>query len=72
MQATISGVVRNNVIVADEDITRYEGLKAIITFSGVPKKRTRKKLDFDSYTAPSERGQRVEEYMKEMRDDDRL
>ena len=72
MQATINGVVRNNVIVTDEDITKYEGLQAIITFVNIPTKQTRKKLDFDAYTSPTERGQRVEEYMKEMRDNDRF
>ena len=30
----------------------------------------RKHIDLDSFVIPSERGQHVDEYMKEMRDDD--
>ncbi len=34
--------------------------------------QARPELDFDSYCVPTERGKHIEEYMKEMRDNDRL
>ena len=36
------------------------------------KKNSRAPVDWDSFAIPSERGKNVDEYMKEMREDDRL
>ena len=35
-------------------------------------KKSRKELNFDSFCVPTKRGENVEEYMEEMRNNDRL
>ena len=35
-------------------------------------KKSRKELNFDSFCVPTKRGENVEEYMREMRNNDRL
>lgn len=68
------GIVQGNtVIIEDEDIRDYEGTEVIVTLLNYPKRKSKKApVDWDSFVIPSERGQRVDEYMKEMREDDRL
>ncbi len=57
MLATVNG----NTILIDEDIRAYDGTKV-----------TKTPINWDSFIIPSERGENVEEYMKEMRENDRL
>jgi len=74
MLAAVKGVVQGNtVIIENDDIREYDGTEVIVTLLHYPKKKTNKEpVDWDSFTIPSERGKNVDEYMKEMRENDRL
>ncbi|MCD8018507.1 MAG: hypothetical protein LUF92_02650 [Clostridiales bacterium] len=76
MLAAIKGIIRGNtVVIEDEDMREYDGLEVIVTVLDYPKIQDKNKkpdLDWDSFVMPSSRGKNVEEYMKEMRDDDRI
>ena len=74
MLAAVKGIVQGNtVIIEDDDIREYDGTEVIVTLLNYPqKKNSRAPVDWDSFAIPSERGKNVDEYMKEMRENDRL
>ena len=74
MLAAVKGVVQGNtVIIEDDDIREYDGAEVIVTLLNYPLKKVKKvTADGDSFVIPSERGQNVDEYMREMRENDRL
>ena len=73
MLAAVKGRIQGNVVIIDDDIQEYDGTDVIVTLLGQPQKKKRKpSVDWDSFVVPSERGCNVDEYMKEMRADDRL
>ena len=74
MLAAVKGVVQGNtVIIEDDDIREYDGAEVIVTLLNQPLKKEKKAtVDWDSFVIPSERGQNVDEYMREMRENDRL
>lgn len=74
MLAAVKGVVQGNtVIIKDDDIREYDGAEVVVTVLNYPHKKSRKEpVDWDSFAMPSERGRNVDEYMKEMRENDRL
>ena len=73
MLAAVKGRVQGNTVLIDEDIRAYDGAEVIVTLLSSPQNEVRKaSVDWDSFVIPSERGQNVEEYMKEMRENDRL
>ncbi|MBO5335940.1 MAG: hypothetical protein J6A94_02260 [Lachnospiraceae bacterium] len=73
MLAVVKGRVQGNTVLIDEDIRVYDGTEVIVTLLNSPQKEARKaSIDWDSFVIPSERGQNVDEYMKEMRENDRL
>lgn len=74
MLAAVKGIVQGNtVIIEDDDIREYDGTEVIVTLLNYPQKKNgRAPVDWDSFAIPSERGKNVDEYMKEMREDDRL
>lgn len=74
MLAAVKGVIQGNtVVIEDEDIREYDGARVVVTVLDYPGKEKRKKtIDWDSYVIPSARGKNVDEYMKEMRENDRL
>ena len=74
MLAAVKGIVQGNtVIIEDDDIREYDGTEVIVTLLNYPQKKTSKEpVDWDSFAIPCERGKNVDEYMKEMREDDRL
>ena len=53
-----------------EDIKNYDGREIIVTPLNYPQKKA--PVDWDSFSIASERGQYVDEYMREMRENDRL
>jgi len=73
MLAAVKGIVQGNtVLIEDEDIREYDGTEVIVTLLSYPQKKERTAaVDWDSFAIPSERGKKVEEYMREMREDDR-
>ena len=73
MLAAVKGRIQGNTVLIDEDIREYDGAEVIVTLLNSPQKEMRKAgIDWDSFVIPSERGQNVDEYMKEMRENDRL
>lgn len=74
MLAAVRGVVQGNtVIIQNDDVREYDGTEVIITLLNCPqKKREKTPVDWDSFVIPSERGKNVNEYMREMRENDRL
>ena len=74
MLAAVKGVIQGNIVVIkDEDMREYDGAEVVVTLLNYPNRKKRKApIDWDSFVMPSERGKNVDEYMREMRDDDRL
>ena len=74
MLAAVKGIVQGNtIVVEDDDIREYDGTEVVVTLLNYPKKKIQKEpIDWDSFVVPSERGNHVEEYMKEMRENDRI
>ena len=74
MLAAVKGVIKGNtVVVENEDLQDYEGVEVVVTLLDYPRRQEMKKeVDWDSFVIPSERGQDVDGYMKEMRENDRL
>ena len=73
MLAAVKGRVHGNTVLIDEDIRAYDGTEVIVTLLNYPQKDVSKtNVDWDSFVIPSERGKNVDEYMKEMRENDRL
>ena len=74
MLAAVKGIVQGNtVVIKEDDITDYDGAEVVVTLLNYPQKKSQKvSVDWDSFVIPSERGRKVDEYMREMREDDRL
>ena len=70
MLAAVKGVIKGNtVIVENEDLQDYEGVEVVVILLDYPNKQKKKKeVDWDSFVIPSERGQDVDGYMKQMRE----
>jgi len=74
MLAAVKGIVQGNtVVIKDDDIREYDGAEVIVTVLNYsPKGKKKPSVDWNSFVLSSERGKKVDEYMREMRDDDRL
>lgn len=73
MLAAVKGRIRGNIVVIDDDIQEYDGTDVIVTLLGQPQKKKKKlSVNWDSFAVPSDRGQHVDEYIREIREDDRL
>lgn len=73
MLAAVKGRIQGNTVLLDEDIRAYDGAEVIVTLLNYQQKDISKTpIDWDSFAIPSERGLNVDEYMKEMRENDRL
>ena len=74
MLTAVKGIVQGNtVVIKEDDITDYDGAEVVVTLLNYPQKKSQKvPVDWDSFVIPSERGRNVDEYMREMREDDRL
>lgn len=74
MLAAVRGIVQGNtVVIEDDDIREYDGAEVIVTLLNYPLRKNKKvPVDWDSFAIPSERGKKIDEYMREMRENDRL
>lgn len=73
MLAAVKGIIQGNtVIIEGEDIKEYDGAEVVVTLLDYPKVKKKAPIDWDSLAKPGERGKNVDEYMKEMRENDRL
>lgn len=74
MLTAVRGRIQGNAIVVEnEDLRPYDGTEVVITLLETPSSQKEKKtIDWDSFAIPSERGEDVDRYMREMRENDRL
>jgi hypothetical protein len=74
MLAAVKGIVQGNtVVIEDDDIREYDGAEVVVTLLNSPSRKAKKTpVDWDSFVVPSERGKNVEEYMGEIRANDRI
>lgn len=74
MLPAVKGILHGNmVIIEDDGIRQYDGAEVVVTLLDYPQKNERKEpVDWDSFVVPSERGKKVDEYMREMREIDRF
>ena len=70
----LKGIIQGNtVIVEDENIQAYEGNDAIVTILDFPYgKRKRRNIDLDKFVIPTELGQNADEYVRGLRNNDRV
>ena len=70
----VKGIIQGNTVVfEDEDIRNYDGRDVIVTILDYPYKKTEpEKLDLDKFVTPTERGKNADEYIKELRANDRV
>lgn len=73
MLAQVKGIVKGNtVIVEDDDILGYEGKEVIVIFPDYAEKETDKPFDIKQFIIPTERGNYADDYVRELRDNDRF
>lgn len=72
MLTTLAGEIKGNTIVLDQDISAYNGNTVIVTILDDSIRRRKRNIDLDSYSQRTERGQRAAEYVRELRDNDRI
>lgn len=73
MLAAVKGVIKGNTVVIEDDVRNYEGQDVIVTILDYPiRKKNENIIDWDSFLVPSERGNNVDDYMREMRENDRF
>ena len=72
MLAAVKGTIRGNTVIIEDDLHEYDGAEVVVTLLDYPQKKKKDPIDWDRYVLPSERGKNVDEYMKEMRENDRL
>ena len=69
----LAGTIQGNTIIVENDsIANYDGKEVILTILDQPYKKIRKKIDWNKYGIEIERGKYVEEYMEEIRGNDRI
>lgn len=68
----LEGEVKDNRIVLENDLSAYNGNTVIVTILDRPLSKGRRKVNLDSYSQRTERGQHADEYIQEMRDHDRI
>lgn len=71
VKGTIQG---NTVVIEEEDIKRFNGKDVIVTILDYPYKQQKKKIDLKKYMGRGEKlfQSDAQEYIREMRDHDRL
>lgn len=70
----VKGTIQGNmVVVDDENLQLYDGKDVIITILDKPYgTKPKKVIDWGSFNVPSDRGENVDQYMEEMRTNDRI
>lgn len=66
MLVAVKGVMRGNAVIEDD------GAEVVTGLDYPQKKILKTPVVWDSFVVPSERGGNVDEYMREMRENDRL
>lgn len=73
MLTAIEGYIENNQIIVHEDLAPYEGQQFVLTFLNTKHSSAAKKRpDFSKFGERTERGQSADDYIREMRENDRI
>lgn len=73
MLTAVKGVIRGNTVEMEDDMREYDGAEVVVTILNYFQREAKKEsIDWDSFVIPSERGKNVDEYMREMRENDRM
>lgn len=74
MLAAVKGIIKGNtVIIENEDLHEYDGAEVVVTVLEYPNKRMEKEFpELEQFVIPTERGERADEYVRELRDNDRI
>lgn len=72
MMTALTGEIKNNTIVVDQDLSVYNRNTAIVTILDNTVQKRRRNVNLDSYSRRTERGQNADEYVRELRDNDRV
>lgn len=70
----VKGIVQgDSIILENEDIRKFNGKDVIVTILDFPyQEKEKKKIDLDKYVIPTDRGINADEYIRELRANDRL
>ncbi len=71
----VKGIIQGNtVVIEDEEIKKYDGKDAIVTILDYQSKSQAKKIDLKKYMGRGEKlfPSDAQEYIREMRDNDRI
>lgn len=71
----VKGIIQGNtVVIEDEDIKKYDGKDVIVTILDFPYREQTQKVDLKKYMGRGEKlfQSDAQEYIREMRDNDRL
>jgi len=70
----VKGIIQGNtVVVEDENLEKYNGKDVIVTILDYPyRQRKQEKISLDKFVIATERGENADEYVKELRENDRL
>lgn len=68
----VKGYYNGSNIVLDEQVEMTVGQKLMVILETLQSDSKRREVDLDKYVTPTERGKHVEEYMEEMRGNDRI
>lgn len=70
----VKGIIQGNTVVVEgDDIRNYDGKDVIVTILDYPYKQLQRgKLNLDKFVKPSERGKNADEYIKGLRENDRV
>lgn len=74
MLAAVKGIIKGNtVIIENEDLHEYDGAEVVVTLLEYPNKKMDKEpIELEQFVIPTERGERADEYVRELRDNDRI
>ena len=72
--AAVKGIVwRNTVIIEVEDMRDYDGAEVVVTLlDNICCEKKRTGIDLKQFVIPTDRGQRTDEYIRTLRDRDRI
>lgn len=70
----VKGIIKGNTVIVDgDDIRDYDGKDVIVTILDYPLSQLQRgNLNLDRFVKPSERGINADEYIKELRANDRV
>lgn len=70
----IKGIIQGNTVILENDnLEEYDGKDAIVTILDFPyKDKSIGNVDLKKYVMPSERGKNADEYVRGLRENDRL